>query len=280
MQRLGKLWWVPVLALALLLPATAQGEVYFEAYMGGVAAANDATSFRIGPRPNLTNVMLNVEVPGVYDNPFFQGGLKLGTWFVPEGFLGFNYPRWMKYLGFYLDFSYHRLNQQVSREGTLTAWNTAGVVTYNSQFNPDGTLRRSGTTWKCEGHAATLAFMFAARYGFLPDPEVPFGRLQPYVAVGPAILFTGQAVKFVDPNGIYSVVTGAQSVAVICLAVEAGVRYMALKNVSLDASFKYRFAQPSFSYSFPDINDGRTHEFTLNRTYNLFSFQVGAAYHF
>ena len=38
-----------------------------------------------------------------------QGGVKLGTWFVREGTLGFDYPDWMKYLGFYLDFKVHRL---------------------------------------------------------------------------------------------------------------------------------------------------------------------------
>ena len=39
-----------------------------------------------------------------------MGGVKVGTWFVKEGFLGWSgYPDWMKYFGFYTDFSYQRL---------------------------------------------------------------------------------------------------------------------------------------------------------------------------
>jgi hypothetical protein len=31
----------------------------------------------------------------------FMPGLKIGTWFVKNGFLGFDYPDWMKYFSFY-----------------------------------------------------------------------------------------------------------------------------------------------------------------------------------
>jgi hypothetical protein len=55
---------------------------------------------------------------------------------------------------------------------------------------------------------------------------------------------------------------------------------MALKNVSLDASFKYRYANPSYSYSGVIDSLGTANTFTFSPTYNLFSFQVGAAYHF
>ena len=103
---------------------------------------------------------------------------------------------------------------------------------------------------------ATWAFMFAGRYGFFPDSEVPFGRLQPYVAVGPAIMFSSLKPKVLAnevslttgiPTGfVLTNSPGSQSSTNICLAVDAGIRYMCLKNVSIDISFKYRYAQPSY----------------------------------
>ena len=54
----------------------------------------------------------------------------------------------------------------------------------------------------------------------------------------------------------------------------------ALKNVSIDISFKYRYAQPSFSYTGLVSVGQLFSQIHLNPTYNLFSGQVGVAYHF
>jgi opacity protein-like surface antigen len=253
-------------AILLVLPVGAQAEMYIEAYLGGAFAGDVGhnTTFNM-PTAGQT---LNGNVPG-HAQPAVLGGLKLGTWFVKEGFLGYNYPDWMKYLGFYLDFCYHRLD--LKHQNFNNKLYTGGVFTgfFNQDFSSEGT-------------AATLAFMFAARYGFLPDSEVPFGRLQPYVAVGPAILFTTQQPKIVDYTAGRVIDNGSQGSTDIALAVDAGIRYMALKNVSIDASFKYRWANPSYSYS--GVAGPGPIAIPINYkyepTYNLFSFQLGAAYHF
>lgn len=273
-------WVFFLLAVLLAMPGLAQGEMYIEGYIGGVQGANAPMNLATGHPGNLADgtVVQTVElhhISGRFD-PAVIGGLKIGTWFVKEGFLGYNYPDWMKYLGFYLDFSYHRLDLRNQTGRTVSFDNFAGGSTPTSnQFFSEGT-------------AATLAFMFAGRYGFLPDSEVPFGRLQPYVAVGPAILFSSQdprlssAAIFTDTGQVnpYNIKPGSESAVNIALAVDAGIRWMCLKNVSVDLSFKYRFAEPSFNYRYTDPLDGTRQSFSLNPTYHLFSGQLGAAYHF
>jgi opacity protein-like surface antigen len=238
-KNLMGLLGVLLLAVALVaLPGPARAETYMEAYLGG-AGASDFYS---------TQSHLSLSV-----SPAVIAGLKLGTWFVPTGFLGYQYPDWMKYFGFYTDFSFQRLNV------------------------PQQQLGNFPLDFKSEGTVATWAFMFAGRYGFLQDSEVPFGRLQPYVAVGPAVMFSSRDVKASSPFGrpvgalaTTSVGLGSQSSVDVALVVEAGLRYMCLKNVSLDASFKYRFASPRFVYN----------NFDWRPDYNLFSGQLGVAYHF
>ena len=276
-----RLGWLLLLAVCLLLPAApARAEMYVEAYLGGVQGANtgmDVTSNHPGTfGGTIFQTLETHQIPGRLD-PAVIGGLKIGTWFVKEGFLGYNYPDWMKYLGFYLDFSYHRLDFRKQTGDSVSFDNFIGG------FNP------TTNNFFSEGTAATLAFMFAARYGFLPDSEVPFGRLQPYVAVGPAILFSSQRPK-ISSNSIfnpppvflnpYTIKPGSQSSANIALAVDAGIRWMCLKNVSLDISFKYRFAQANYNFDYVDPLDFTRQSFNLNPTYHLFSGQVGAAYHF
>jgi opacity protein-like surface antigen len=231
-KNLMGLLGILLLAVALVaLPGPARAETYMEAYLGGVGASDFYSS--------QSHLSLSV-------SPAVIAGLKLGTWFVPTGFLGYQYPDWMKYFGFYTDFSFQRLDVPQQLLGTVD--------------------------FKSEGTVATWAFMFAGRYGFLQDSEVPFGRLQPYVAVGPAVMFSSRDVKFSTPLGrLPNVVSlGSRSSVDVALVVEAGLRYMCLKNVSLDASFKYRFASPRFAFD----------SFDWRPDYNLFSGQLGVAYHF
>jgi len=241
---------VVALALLALLAGTAQAEMYFEGYIGGNWAANASDPFFAGGiwRPTMSG---NID-------PAFQGGLKLGAWFDKTGVLsGINFPSWMKYFGFYLDFSYHTLNFP------RRVFSVGG--------GPNG-------TYESEGAAATLGFMFAARYGFLPDQEVPFGRLQPYIAVGPALMFSWQQPTIRDPFPPLDPTNklDSSSSTNLGLAVEAGLRWMALKNVSLDVSFKYRYFNPTYSYTLFPGDPGSF----VRPNFNLFSLQVGAAYHF
>ncbi len=251
-------------AVLLVLPVGAKAEMYVEAYLGASLPdmMNDKTAV---VAPGAGQVVAG-NFPG-HPQPAVLGGIKIGTWFVKEGFLGYNYPEWMKYLGFYLDFCYHRLD--LKNQNFNTALSTGGAFT--TFLNTD---------FRSEGTAATLAFMFAARYGFLKDSEVPFGRLQPYIGVGPAIMWTTQTPKVTFRTTGQNIDFDSEGSTNIALAIDAGVRYMALKNVSLDLSFKYRYTNPSYTYTGAVDVTGAPVGFRYEPTLNLFSVQLGAAYHF
>jgi len=278
MKKIGVL--AVVMAMAFLFVGVASAEMYVEGYLGAAQAANFGQGFTVSQTGGFADLdQFHINTAGKSDvTPL--GGIKVGTWFVKEGFAGYSgYPDWCKYFGFYTDFSFQRLfmrNQRIS--GSVR-----DIGTFTGP-EPDALIGQM----KTEGTVATWAFMFAARYGFFADSEVPFGRLQPYVAVGPAIMFSSLKPKY-GAAGYYgggaafldsAMSPGTQSSTNIALAVDAGLRYMALKNVSFDISFKYRYANPSFSFNGQDGADMIPASFTLNPTLNLFSGQVGVAYHF
>jgi opacity protein-like surface antigen len=226
---------------------------YLEGYLG--YAGNSSSS--INPAFNTCQGLQTANFRGTMD-PSVAGGVRLGLWFERGGLFGQSLPTWAQYFGVYTDFSYHRLNFAQQGHGN-------GITTPATFFSSEGT-------------AATWSFMFAGRYGFLPDQEVPFGRLQPYVGVGPGILFTSQTPTFsVTPGGGVPerFEPGSQSATVVCLTVDAGVRYMALRNVFIDVFFKYRRAQPSFTYDVADPHNGLRSSVTLSPTLDLFSANVG-----
>jgi len=231
---------------------------YAEGYLG--YAGNSSSS--MNPTFNTCQGPQTLQIPGAMD-PAVAGGVRLGMWFERSRLLGRSIPEWAKYFGVYTDFSYHRLD-------------------YRRQGETNSATGQAGSFFS-EGTAATWSFMLAGRLGFLPDREVPFGRLQPYVGVGPGILFASQNASFgVTPRGGVEdrFESGSKSQVVVCLTVDAGVRYMVLRNVSIDVFFKYRRAQPSFTYDVADPHNGLRSSVTLSPTFNLFSANVGVGLHF
>ena len=234
---LASLLLVPTLALAQAdvstqaLPAT-EPSFFVEGYSGvGTSSVNQNND--------------SINVTGNYYT-YFMGGLKLGYWFTPQGTYAAGFcSEWTKYFGVYTDFSYQSLNHPNNI-----------VTTYGTPL----------TTGSSFGNLFTWGFMLAARYGFMPDNEVPFGRLQPYIAVGPALFFSNQ-----DYN-IGGFTQGSKGSTDVGLAVESGLRYFVASNVSFEASFKYRYFTPSYYFS-----PLSTH---IQQTTNLFSGQLGLAYHF
>ncbi|MBM4302349.1 MAG: hypothetical protein FJ121_12640 [Deltaproteobacteria bacterium] len=224
--------------------------------MSGVAQSAMWVGAQLGGNfPLSTN--LDINVPGVATarvtnvdlQPSVIGGAIIGYDFVNSGFGAYAWPDWMKYFSFATDFTYNRL----SVRGDQTVGFTFNNVNFGRHNSPFPNLR-------LDGYQLTWAFLFRAQYGFMPDSETPGGRINPYIGIGPAILFSG----FQGNTAVN-----------VALVVEPGIRWMCFKNVSVDTAMRYRYAQPSWDSDILNTN------FTVkaNPLHQL-SFLVRANLHF
>jgi opacity protein-like surface antigen len=176
--------------------------------------------------------------------PTVIGGATIGYDFVNSGFGAYAWPDWMKYFSFAMDLTYNKL-----------LLNNISNISIG-QFNFPNSSARVGV----DGYCVAWTFLFMAHYGFMPDSEVPSGRINPYIGVGPAIVWSG-----FDLGGRNIDATN------VALVVEPGIRWVALPNVSIDTAFRWRYCAPSYS-----INNVNLNVSPLNQ----FSFLLRANYHF
>jgi opacity protein-like surface antigen len=219
--------------------------------MSGVAQSAMWVGAQLGGNFNNADVKISAgplsASNSVFIRPSVIGGATIGYDFVNAGFGAYAWPDWMKYFSFALDLTYNRL--AINQDNNVFA--------HNSRVN---------------GYEVAWTFLFMAHYGFMPDSEVPSGRINPYIGVGPAIVWTGA-------QGTFPILTLDRHVRSsnfgddamnVALVVEPGIRWMAMKNISIDTAFRYRYSVPSWS----DNNA------TIKTTLNQFAFLVRANYHF
>lgn len=103
-----------------------------------------------------------------------------------------------------------------------------------------------------------------ARYGFLKDKEVPFGRLQPYVGLGPGFEI------------VYGKTDSFKNFAIETLA---GIRYMCTKNLGLFVEYKFSY---QFKVEYEEVRPAGGNLGQGMVTFDLphHRFVVGVAYHF
>jgi opacity protein-like surface antigen len=214
--------------------------------LSGVAQSAMWVGAELGGNFN-TYPSLSVDAPGFSSSrsteirPSVLGGLTVGYDFVPYGFAGYNYPVWMSCFSFAVDFTYNKMDIQD---------NGPGIGRYfpgNSRLN---------------GNEKVLTFLFMFHHGFFPDSEVPTGRVNPYIGIGPAIVWTHVQGSWPIPkqpgfgNGNWG-----DDATNIALVVEPGVRFMAMKNVSIDVAMRYRYSAPSWSGNNVTVSANALHQF-------------------
>lgn len=210
------------------------GEFFVGGFLGAGLLPQTTWTYRYQGR-NITANNLTID-PGV------TGGIKLGYFFDRCPYLG------------------------LEAEGSIGSQQqpSQGVAVNYAPFGSTSAARvnsQSMLVW-------TMALHLVGRYGFFKDSEVPFGRLQPYVGIGP---------------GLVMLYAEADSAKNFSLEVEAGLRYMFRKHFS--AFLEYKLSQqwgvelesqqvfvPSANFAFTASK--ATFDFTRHQIV------LGLAYHF
>jgi opacity protein-like surface antigen len=101
-----------------------------------------------------------------------------------------------------------------------------------------------------------------ARYGLLKDKEVPAGRLQPYVGLGPGFEI------------VYGKTDSFKNFAIETLA---GIRYMCTKNIGIFCEYKFSY---QFSVEYENALVDKQQLGTMTFDFPHHRFVVGVTYHF
>lgn len=246
---------VVMVAVGIFLPSLAQSEFYVGAYLGPSFASSIDPSFDFfADTPGEKFVFATRTARGVsVDTALLVGG-KIGYWFTRKSVFGLQMPSWLKYFGLEMDIGYQKLNWP-RQEVTIEPINRREVL-------------------EMDGNALTVSFLFLARYGFYRDADVPVGRLQPYIGIGPVVFVSSSVLNIGEDFRSTEVDLG--------LAVETGLRYMILPKVSLNAAFRYRYLPNHVSVDDSIFDLGRPTRvyIEMRSDYNLFDLMFGVAYHF
>jgi len=218
----------------LIMPGVGGAAMWIGLEGGANIVANGDVKGEVYYFSPLPGLRPNFRIKDVKTEASALGGVTIGYDFVKGGFLGYDWPKWMKYFSVAIDVTYNDFSQRSqSVRATAPSGPPAGPI---MQFP----LQIS----EANGYMVGLSMLFIAKYGFFSDPEFPFGRLIPYAGVGPAGFFS--VVK--TPIAFcYSSSSDSNEFGIVT---EGGVRYMVWPQVSIDAAFRYRYVVPSYDVQY------------------------------
>jgi opacity protein-like surface antigen len=170
------------------------GEYYFGGFMGASLVSNANWSWE--PIHGPDGHELQTAEKNVKTDPGLVGGLKAGYFLDSIPYLGFEGEGSIA--------SNYRPRQVVTVKPPISGFAVVGQ-------------EQGNLIWD-------MAFHIVGRYGFLPDKDVPFGRLQPYIGIGPdvtVLFFQNDSAKNFGLDG------------------EVGLRYMVTKNIGAFVEWNY-----------------------------------------
>lgn len=226
-------------------PRLLDGEFYVGGYMGASFAQSQDLKYESGATLNNGTTQIFAPKFTAFNNGFqpgVVGGLKFGYFFKSIPYLGLEGET---------NFAPNRVRSQ--------------TLTVSPPVNGSNTITMTNQDWV----NWTTALHIVGRYGFFKDSEVPFGRLQPYVGIGPGLVV------------MYDQQDAAKNFSI---DVMAGIRYMMLKNVSAYVEYKYdhQFDAEMETHTFmvPPNFTGGAQGGTAHLSMDLHRIVFGVAYHF
>ncbi len=210
------------------------GEWYLGAYSGfSYLPAADWQAFK-----NQGPVPLQGRTARISYQPGVIGGLKFGRYFDSLPWFG------------------------IEGETSLSRNNIRGNQGRISPPPPGGPNNLfAGSDWFIDW---TMQLSLMVRHGFLKDKEVNFGRLQPYLGIGPGwevVYFTHDSAKN------------------FAIEAQAGVRYMVTEKIGLYCEYKFSY---QFAVEYQDLPAGKQVPATASWSFDLphHRFVLGVSYHF
>jgi hypothetical protein len=173
------------------------GEWFFASYLGYSYLPPTDWQFTENGTSNRTGVVAQ----GISTRPGPMGGLKFGRYFDKAPWFGME-----------LETRFSR-NNIPGKQGTITP---------PQPFQPSPLLSKYSDWFMIWAIQVNLL----ARYGFLKDKEVTFGRLQPYIGLG-----TGFNIDYARYDSTKN----------FALETQAGLKYMVNKNVGIFVEYKFTY---------------------------------------
>lgn len=228
-----------VLALAFLLCAVT------------VSTAEVWVGAQGGPSFNSSTITIG---PSTFDGSSLK--LKSKTGFATGLALGYNFgdagqPDWSKYFGVQMDVSYNSFN--FVNDGSP----------YGKAFGYYAT-RGFPAERNISGDTIGLVFLAKGRLPLMADRDYPRGRVQPYVGVGPGVMFN----SFDNTSDVASL----KSTTNVALVAETGVSYFVTPRFSTKLAYR-------FQHQF-DSDDTTYNGLPVKYDVNNHQAIVGVSYHF
>jgi len=205
-----------VLALVAAGPAPASAEFFVDLYVGGAFTYYDDLSANFGATFQLLE---DVE----YDDSVIFGG-RIGYWFERPLFNRLNFGLGVDVSWWEPDVDFQTVDG-TQAIGGLAASGTFSVLPIDISVV-----------------AVSLDLMF--RWPVFVSPEFPRGRLQPYLAVGPAVFFTEA-----EDSGNFAPANQSDSDTTVGFKFGAGVAWHLLKNLAVFGEYRFTYFSPEWNFT-------------------------------